>query len=238
MSTRRAFVLTAGGLMGSLLPLRASASGREIEAVESSIDILDDLTEVADGGIPRGLLRSAFGVAVIPDMIKAGFIIGGRHGRGILVVKEKAGWSNPIFISMTGGSVGWQIGAQSTDLVLVLRTRRSVERIMRGRGKFTLGADASVAAGPIGRDASAGTDIQLKAEIYTYSRSRGLFAGVSLEGAGIRIDWNSIDRFYNSNQISIEDVFAGRGVQTPEVATRFRALMNQLTEEPKQPRSG
>ena len=161
----------------------------------NAVRVLNDIMGKApDKAIPQDLLRNAKAIAVIPDMIKAGFVIGGRRGEGLISVKTRDGtWSNPSFITMTGGSVGFQAGVSSTDVVLVFRTQRGVDSIVRG--KFTLGADAAAAAGPVGRNASASTDGQLKAEIYSYSRSRGLFAGVSLDGSALRIDYdaNAVD---------------------------------------------
>ena len=120
---------------------------------------------------------------IVPRVIKAGLVVGGRFGRGVVLVRNGKGcWSNPAFVTLTGGSVGWQIGVQSTDLVLVFKNRKTADRLLHGKDKLTLGADAAVAAGPLGRQAEAGTDARLHAEIYSYSRSRGLFAGISLKG--------------------------------------------------------
>src|SRR5208337_2824100 len=160
-------------------------------------------------GLPPAMVHDAQAVAIIPDVIKAGFVIGGRHGRGIVVVRQPDGsWSNPLFVSLTGGSIGWQIGVQSTDVVLVFKTRNSLDRIIKGKGKLTLGADAAVAAGPVGRQAEADTDGQLKAEIYSYSRSRGLFVGLSLEGAGLLVDQDTNESFYRIRGGRAGDVLA------------------------------
>jgi lipid-binding SYLF domain-containing protein len=146
-------------------------------------------------GIPAGLLKDAQGVAIVPGLVKGGFIIGIEHGKGVVVVRDKNGaWQSPNFITINGGGVGWQAGLQATDVILVFRTRSSVEGLMRG--KFTVGADASVAAGPVGRQASAATDITFKSEIYSYSRSRGLFAGLALDGASIQIDNRANTAYY------------------------------------------
>jgi hypothetical protein len=129
-------------------------------------------------------------------MLKGGFVIGVRHGRGVVVAREpNGGWRAPLFISVTGGSIGWQIGVQSTDLILVFRTKKSVDNLMHG--KFTIGADAAAAAGPVGREVSAATDAQLKAEILSYSRSRGLFAGISLDGSAISVDDDANAAYYS-----------------------------------------
>src|SRR5216110_1907192 len=170
-----------------ILPIGvARAASREAALVGSAIEVIEQANAIPEKCIPSGLLKDAAGVAIFPNIIKAGFIIGGKHGRGVVLVRTPdGGWSNPVFLTLTGGSIGWQVGAQSTDLVLVFKTGRSVERILNNHGKLTLGADIGIAAGPVGREAAAATDAQLKAEIYSYSRSRGLFAGVSFEGAGL-----------------------------------------------------
>jgi lipid-binding SYLF domain-containing protein len=156
---------------------------------------LDEVMSMSGRGIPLSLLANAQGVAIVPDLLKAGFIVGVRHGRGVLLVRDQTGtWQPPQFISITGGNVGFQAGLQATDLVLVFKTTRSIHGLLRG--KMTLGADISVAAGPVGRDASAATDATLRAEILSYSRSRGLFAGVALDGSVVQVDPLSNTAFY------------------------------------------
>lgn len=144
------------------------------------------LTEVEDlpkAHIPEVLLAKAEGVVIIPDTVKAGFIVAGRGGHGVALIRdEKGNWGDPTFVNLGGVSFGAQLGVQSTDLVLVFKNKKSLERILDGRGKLTLGVDAGVAAGPVGRRAEASTDGQMKAEVLSYSKSRGLFAGVSLDG--------------------------------------------------------
>jgi lipid-binding SYLF domain-containing protein len=172
-------------------------------------------------------------VAIIPGIIKAGFVIGGRHGRGVVLVRcPDGGWSNPIFVTLTGGSIGWQAGAQSTDLVLVFKTQRGVERILKNRGKLTLGADVSVAAGPVGREAAAATDAQLRAEIYSYSRSRGLFAGASFEGDALLIDRGGNECFYGRRGVSPADIIANNGILIPAVALKLRAVLTAQSNPP------
>jgi len=151
---------------------------REAAVVDSSSEVLDQIMSIPGRSIPASLLDKAEGVVIIPGMIKGGFIVGVRHGRGVIVTRDEAGkWKPPMFVDITGASVGWQAGIQGTDLVLVFRTKNSLQNLMRG--KFTIGANASAAAGPVGRDAQAATDAALKAEILSYSRSCGLFAGVA-----------------------------------------------------------
>ncbi len=173
------------------------------------------------------LLKEAYAVAVIPDVLKAGFVIGGRHGQGLIAVKSADGtWSNPSFVSMGGGSVGFQAGVQSTDVVLVFRSQRGVESIVHG--KFTLGADAAVAAGPVGRDAQASTDAQLKAEIYSYSRARGLFAGVALDGSVISIDNDANQEVYGKG-VTPRRIFEGGVSGVPTEVVDFRDRLEEYT---------
>lgn len=192
-------MLSAMVLLFGFLAAPAQAGRATQEAVlEDSVDVLKRITRIPEESIPPFLLRSAQGIAVIPGMIKAGFIIGGSYGKGVLTVKdEKGNWSQPLFIDVAAGSLGYQIGAQSTDIVLVFKTPRSVEGIVHGT--FKLGADAAVAAGPVGRRGEAATDAELKAEILSYSRSRGLFAGVSLEGTKLDIDHDANDAYYGKS---------------------------------------
>jgi lipid-binding SYLF domain-containing protein len=206
-------VIALAALLSSALPVGAQAR-RAAETAESGLAVLKDSTSIPDKGIPEKLLCEAEAVAIIPDVIKVGFIGGVRLGRGVVLIKDKDGnWSNPVFVQVTGGSVGFQAGAQSTDVVLVFKTKKSVERILNNRDKFTLGADAAVAAGPLGREAAAATDVQLKAEIYSYSRSRGLFAGVALDGSALRIDHRSNAAYYQLADASASDIVSGKGIK-------------------------
>ena len=165
------------------------AGGRELATVESAADVLRAYTTIPLQGIPPALLHDARGVAIIPNVVKAGLLFGGRFGRGVVLPRRLDGtWGEPVFVTLAGGGFGLQAGVQSTDVVLVFKTGHSLDRILRGGSKLTLGGDVGVAAGPLGRQAAAATDAQLRAEIYSYSRSRGLFAGVSLEGAALMSD--------------------------------------------------
>jgi lipid-binding SYLF domain-containing protein len=157
--------------------------------IQSATEVLDSIQSIPLKCIPPALLADAQGIAIIPDVIKGGFVVGGRLGHGLVLSRNPDGsWGGPAFVTLGGASVGLQAGIQSTDVILVFKTRASLNRILKGKGKLTLGADAAIAAGPVGRQAEAGTDARLKAEIFSYSRSRGLFAGVSLEGAAILYD--------------------------------------------------
>jgi lipid-binding SYLF domain-containing protein len=207
----------------ALLPgafAQAAESGREEARLITATQVLDELRSTPDQNVPDWLMQRAYGVAVIPEVIKAAFIFGGRHGNGVLTVRDASGrFSNPIFITLTGGSVGWQVGATSTDVVLVFATARSVENF--ARGKFTLGADASVAAGPVGRQGEAAAGIN--AEIYSYSRSRGLFAGVALDGTVIAFDSHANDTYYHSNEVTTTEITGNKVTSTAESTRRFLA---------------
>lgn len=213
----------------------AHAATKQEQRVADATDVLDQLLRIPEQSIPPALLARAYAVAVVPNVVKAGFGLGFRHGKGILVVRNADNsWSNPAFIALTGGSLGFQIGAQSTDIILVFKTRKGVENITSG--KFTLGADAAVAAGPVGRSTSAATDIQFKAEVYSYARNRGLFAGVSLEGASVSMDRNSNAAFYGSSSMTPEQILASSGDAAPAVANNFVQLLTAQTRRlPKQP---
>ena len=222
--------------MGLLLPAlllaaeitTAEAGSSQIREVEDAIEIIQEFTKIPENQIPPSLLRSAQAIAVIPGVIKIGFIFAGNYGRGVLSVRDKYGyWTNPAFITLVGGSVGWQIGAQSSDIILVFKTVKSIDDITAG--KFTLGADASVAVGPVGRQAGAGMDIELKSEIYSYSRTRGLFAGVSVQGAALEMDYDSIADFYENTQIGARDIFETLDLKAPQVAADFRQVLVEQT---------
>ncbi len=185
-------------LAGAPAPALPPSNARTLERAE---DVLSELSKIPLKGIPAKLLEDAQGVAIIPRVIKAGFVIGGRGGHGIVIAKDKNGnWGEPVFVDLGGASVGFQAGLESTDVVLVFRSRKSLDRLLEGKGKLTLGADASIAAGPVGRMAAAATDAKLEAEIVSYSRSRGLFAGVSLDGAAIHANAESNAMFREPGQ--------------------------------------
>jgi lipid-binding SYLF domain-containing protein len=187
------------------------AGSRELRTVEAAADAVKALSDLPFKSIPPCLMQDAQAVVVLPDVLKAGFVLGGRFGRGVFLVRQPDGcWSNPVFITLAGGGIGWQVGIQSTDLILVFKTRNSLDRLLKGKGKLTLGGDVAVAAGPVGRQAEAATDAQLKAEIWSYSRSRGLFAGVSVEGAALLVDCEADETFYGLRGGLPADVLALR----------------------------
>ena len=209
-----------------LLPaMAAHAEDPPLVRAHNAVRVLAEIMQAPDKAIPQDLLRDAKAIAVIPDMVKAGFIFGGRRGEGLISVKTADGtWSNPSFITMTGGSVGFQVGVSSTDVVLVFRTQRGVDSIVDG--KFTLGADAAAAAGPVGRNASASTDGQFKAELYSYSRSRGLFAGVALDGSALRIDYDANAAVYGAG-ITPRRIFEGGVSNVPSAVVDFRDRLEE-----------
>ena len=210
------------------LALPAAAATREEKRVADASDVLDQLLRIPEKSIPPSLLARAYAVAVVPDVIKAGFVFGARRGKGIIVVRQDDdSWSNPAFISLTGGSVGWQVGVKSTDVVLVFKTRKGISNIENG--KLTLGADASIAAGPVGRHAAVATDIQFEAEVMSYSRSRGLFAGVALEGSGVTMDRDANTKFYGSSKMSPERIFASSPNIAPDIANTFVQILTAQT---------
>jgi len=212
--------LTAGPVM---------AASKEETRVQDATDVVDQLLRIPEQGVPSALLSRAYAVAVIPRVIKVGFGLGARYGKGIMVVRQDDNsWSNPAFVKITGGSFGFQAGAQSTDIILVFKTRSGVDGITQG--KLTLGADASIAAGPVGRSAAAATDMTFKSEVYSYSRSRGLFAGVALEGAGVTMDRKANAAFYGSAQITPEQIFASSGNAAPQAANQFVQVLSAQTQ--------
>lgn len=216
------------GLAIGLSSTTAHAQAREEGKLLLASQVLEELRTSRDGGIPDRLLERAYGIAVIPDMTKIAFFAGGRRGNGVLVYRGKDGrFTNPIFVTMTGGSFGFQWGVQSTDIVLVFTTPRGIEGITGG--KVTLGADASVAAGPVGRESSASTDMTFKAEVYSYSRSRGVFAGLALDGSVISIDDDENEVFYRKRGITATDIASGAVTTSDDAATRFLAAIATST---------
>lgn len=236
MNNRLPLLLTSLLALSLLLSANpADAATREEKRVGDSADVLEQLLRIPEKSIPPTLLSRAYAVAVIPNVVKAAFGLGARRGKGILVVRQgDNSWSNPAFITLTGGSIGWQVGGQSTDIILVFKTRKGVDGIENGR--FTLGADASVAAGPLGRQAGVATDIEFQAEVYSYSRNRGLFVGAAIEGAGLTMDRKANSAFYGSSSMSPERIFASSPNIAPDIANTFvQILTAQTIRLPTQP---
>lgn len=204
----------------------AMAQTANDQTVDSATRVLDEIMSVPAKQIPESLLADACGIAIIPNVVKGGFVVGIRHGRGVVMVRDDASnWHPPIFVSLTGGSVGWQAGIQATDVVLVFRTRKSINGLMTGR--MTIGVDAAAAAGPIGRQAAAATDSRLAAEILSYSRSRGLFAGVSIDGSMMQLDHAAGTAYYHTPILGPDGEAIRPRDTAPPSAIR---LMNRLSQ--------
>ncbi|MFO1493413.1 MAG: lipid-binding SYLF domain-containing protein [Lysobacterales bacterium] len=205
----------------------AHAGRKEQKRAETALSVLKQVQSTPDSEIPASLLSKAYAIAVLPEVVKVGLVVGGRRGKGLISVRQADGtWSNPAYITITGGSFGFQAGVQSADLILVFRTPRGVDNLVSG--KFTLGADASVAAGPVGRQASAATDAELKAEILAYARTRGLFAGIALDGSVLGIDYDAIERVYGRD-VSPRALFEGRIQGAPGFIVDFRDQLEEQT---------
>jgi lipid-binding SYLF domain-containing protein len=228
MRNRVAFVSLFAGIALTLSAMQLHAQAREEGYLLMATQILEELSATPDTFIPDRLLDRAYAIAVVPDVTKVAFIAGGRRGSGVMVVRDKNGhFSNPVFIALTGGSFGWQAGVQSTDVVLVFTTRAGVEGITGG--KVTLGADASVAAGPVGRQASIATDSNFTAEVYSYSRNRGLFAGIALDGSVLSIDRGANAAFYKKPGVTASDIMDGSVTTTDNTAQRFLTAISTST---------
>ena len=215
-------------LLAALCASTAIAGSVEDARARNAIRVLTDIQAIPESAIPDKLLDEARAVVIVPDTLKVGLVAGWRRGHGLLSVKNADGtWSNPSFVSLTGGSIGLQAGVQSSDVVLVFRSDRGLESIVNG--KFTLGADAGVAAGPVGRNASALTDGDMKAEIWSWSRARGLFAGVALDGAVLAIDDAANEAVYGRDTTP-RMIFEGRAGQRPSNAVvDFRDRLEEAT---------
>lgn len=224
----RPLLLVLGLLAG--LPAAASLSGQtqEESTVLSATQVLHEIMAISTKQIPQAMLANAHGIAIVPNVVKGGFVVGVRYGRGLVVVRDGTGtWRPPMFITLTGGSLGWQAGIQATDLILVFRTPKSIQGLMSG--KFTIGADASAAAGPVGRQASAATDAQLRAEILSYSRSRGLFAGVALDGTALQVDAVANQVYYGNSGFTPAGTVVSQNAQLPPSAAQLLNLIAQYS---------
>ena len=212
LSFRALLLAVAAVLAATAVPARAQSD--EEKRITDSAAVLETLVRAPDQEIPDYILERAEAIVVIPSLVKGGFIVGAQHGRGIMSVRDRETnkWSAPGFVALTGGSIGWQIGVQAVDLVLLVMNREGVKDLLDN--EFKLGANASVAAGPVGRQGEASTDASLSAQILAYSRAKGLFAGLALEGASLRIDRDAIERLYGRS-ISKEEMVRGISITTP-----------------------
>ena len=215
-------------MISSLLVATAEAGIKEREKIEQSIRTLEEIMANPEEGLPPSLLGKAEAIAIIPNVIKAGVIIAGRFGRGVMLVRDENGkWGHPIFMTIGGGSLGFQVGAESTDVIVVFKDKRATEKIFRG--KMILGADATVAAGPVGSRAEAMGDEKFRARILTYHRNRGLFAGVSLEGSVLSVDdeWN---HDYYEKPLSARELVAGQG-SVPADGVQLQEKLNAYNSQ-------
>jgi len=213
-----AIALTGGNLW--------AASGRQdaVQRLQMSTDVIHSIMSAPDGGIPEEVMNSAKCIVVIPDLVKGGFVIGGEHGRGIASCRTADGWSAPAFVSVGGGSWGLQIGVEGVDLVMVVMNDRGLQDMLSS--KFELSGAASASAGPVGRHASAGTDWKMNTEVLTYSRSHGVFAGITLNGAVVEQDADSTQAIYGRDA-SFRAILSGR-VRAPRSTERFMRAVRQM----------
>jgi lipid-binding SYLF domain-containing protein len=202
----------------------AQQDSDEARRVREAATVFDEIMRAADSAIPDAILGNADGIAVFPGTFRAGFIVGGLRGRGILSSKQGGMWSPPAFLTMTGGSFGLQIGGQAADVILVINDERGLQQLVSNQ--FTLGADAAVAAGPVGRDAKAATDLQLRAQILSYSRARGVFAGITINGSTVRQDIDANERFYGK-RLDTKQIVFGNAAGTPEPVSTWLSALNR-----------
>ncbi len=220
----KAFVVVA-----LALTTLAAQSSDEVRRIADATVVLDEIMAAGDKAVPSAIMEKAEGIAVFPSLIKGGFVVGGQRGHGVLSVRDKktGGWSAPAFLTITGGSIGAQFGAQAIDLVLVVNNQRGLEQLVKNQ--FKVGADAGVAAGPVGREASASTDLQMRAMILSYSRARGLFAGITLNGSTIRQDRDANERFYGTAYRTGQIVFDGLATP-PATAGMWRDALTKYAK--------
>lgn len=221
--------LAAAALLSGWPGLVTAETREELTLKRASV-VLDEMQGMPDLSVPQWLLARAEGIVILPEVVKFGVGIGGRFGTGVMLVRNGKGqWSNPVLVSLTGGSFGWQFGGQATDIVLVFTTRQGVEGI--SDGKVTLGADASVAAGPVGRTASAATTPSFDAEIYSFSRTRGLFAGLSLEGAAMTVSRKANEVFYRKPGVTATEILDPAAPAPPPPGPALMQQIDRLTAE-------
>jgi len=216
------------GFLKSSAQSESETGGAERIRVLKAVEVFKNLLTLPERGIPPALLHKAQAIAIIPGYVKAAYVVGGEHGKGVISVRRDNGaWSDPAFISMTGGSVGFQIGIEKADIILVFKDRASVATI--DQGKFTLGGSASVAAGPVGRSAQASTDINFEAAVYSYSVAKGVFAGISVNGAALQMDREANERLYRKFGIKVNDIL----YQSPEAPKEAQELRDVLDKHAK-----
>ena len=224
-------LLASLALVASLSPTARAAD--EAAVMADAARILNQMSADPNSGIPLELLRRSEGVIVVPTMLNASFVVGAKFGRGVFLVRDSKGrWGNPVMIDVAGGSFGLQAGAQATELLMVVRKQDTVTRLLAGKGKITLGVDAGVAAGPSGTHLGADTDIEMRAEILSYARSRGLFAGASLGGARIWVNRSSNGMYYENFAATTFQIIEGDSVSVPLDAAKLKATVTALIDPP------
>jgi len=218
-------------LMGMAGTYAFAGSGREdsVDRLQSSVDVLHSIMATPDKGIPEEVLSGAKCILVVPNLIKGGFVFGGKHGRGVATCRTAGGWSAPAFVSVGGGSWGLQIGVEEVDLVMLVMNDQGLQHLLSS--KFELTGEGSVAAGPVGRHASAGTDWKMNTEMLTYSRSKGVFAGLTLEGAVIEQDNDSTRAIYGKHMM-FRSILSGKAA-TPRSADAFMKAVSQAGQQAK-----
>jgi len=217
-------VAAVAALTLTLLPRLAFAQQVETDRVNEAARVLEEILSAPDKGVPEAIIEKAQAVVVVPSTVKGALLIGAQRGKGVMSVKSASGWSAPAFVTLTGGSVGLQIGGQATDIVLVVVNERGIENL--AQNTFKIGGDASVAAGPVGREAAASTDYKLQAQILSYSRSRGLFAGVSLAGTTIRADRDANEKIYGVGY-STKNIVVERKVEPTAAAESWLKVLKE-----------
>jgi SH3 domain-containing YSC84-like protein 1 len=214
------------GLMGTFA-WAGSAREDTVDRLQKSVDVLHAIMSTPDKGIPEEVLSNAKCILVVPDLIKGGFIFGGKHGRGVATCRTSSGWSAPAFVSVGGGSWGLQIGVEGVDLVMLVMNDQGFQHLLSS--KFQLSGEGSAAAGPVGRHASAGTDWKMNTQMLTYSRSKGLFAGITLEGAVVQQDDDSTKAIYGKN-VRFRNILSGR-VAAPQSAEAFMRAVSDASHQ-------
>ncbi|MGE5110115.1 MAG: lipid-binding SYLF domain-containing protein [Acidobacteriaceae bacterium] len=206
------------------LPLLADDREKDKERLQNAAQVLDDVMAAPDSGIPEEILGEAKCLAVVPSLLKGGFIVGGAYGKGVASCKTNTGWSAPAFFRVEGGSFGLQIGGQAVDYIMVIMNDQGMQNLLAS--KFKLGADASVAAGPVGRHAEGSTDWKMRAQVLTYSRTRGVFAGITLNGAVIKQDQDDTRAFYG-RMVPFKTLLTGQFTPTPADAAPWEQALRK-----------
>ncbi len=227
MKYKNIFRIVVVFTISSLFFQNVKSQDKEEDKVVASTQVLKDFVTMEEN-IPQQMLKVTEGIIVIPKLINAGFVVAGKRGKGIAVVKNSDGtWSDPVFVTMTGGSLGFQAGVQSIDLVLIFKSHETLENV--GKGTFTLGGDISVTAGPVGRSSSATTDYKMEAEVYSYSRSKGIFAGISLSGSALDVDSKANNKFYGENE-NAADIFSKTGENENAAVNDLKQTLAELKD--------